>query len=65
MKHLYCRIGNKWVLFSKLPCAKCKWRYSIHCPKCDWNSDGEYNTYGGKMMTEEEAKNDSRKTSTK
>lgn len=52
---LYCNIDGKLVLFCKLPCAKCKWRYDLHCPKCDWNKDGKYNTYGGEMMTSEEA----------
>lgn len=33
------------VDFDKLPCAKCEWRWSIHCPKCDWNKDGKINTY--------------------
>lgn len=31
----------------KLPCNKinCEWRYSIHCPKCEWNKDGKAKVY--------------------
>ncbi len=29
----------------KLPCYKCKWRYSYVCPQCEWNKDGKYKTY--------------------
>lgn len=46
-KELYVDINGKKVPFSKLPCAKCKWYYSIHCPKCNWNKGGKYNVYGG------------------
>lgn len=28
-----------------LPCATCKWRYGLHCPKCNWNKNGKYKTY--------------------
>ena len=31
--------------FEKLPCKDCEWRWSICCPKCDWNKEGKYNTY--------------------
>ena len=46
-KKLYINIDNKLILFKKLPCMKCKYRYSLHCPSCNWNLDGKYNTYDG------------------
>lgn len=30
---------------TKLPCWKCEWRYSLHCPHCNWNKDGKVNVY--------------------
>lgn len=39
-------INGKEIPLEKLPCWKCEWRYSIHCPKCEWNKDGKYNVYG-------------------
>lgn len=36
---------TKQLDITKLPCFKCEWRYSIHCPKCQWNKDGNINTY--------------------
>lgn len=54
-KKLHCNIDGKFVPFDELPCARCKWRYDLHCPKCSWNADGRYNTYGGEMLTEKEA----------
>lgn len=33
------------VDWEKMPCYKCEWRYSIFCPKCDWNRDGHCNVY--------------------
>lgn len=39
-------INGKKIPLEKLPCWDCEWRYSIHCPKCEWNKDGKYNVYG-------------------
>ena len=36
---------HKQLDIAKLPCFKCEWRWSIHCPKCQWNKDGNINTY--------------------
>lgn len=36
---------HKQLDITKLPCFKCEWRWSIHCPKCQWNKDGNINTY--------------------
>lgn len=33
------------VDISKLPCWNCFWRYSLHCPRCEWNKDGKVNVY--------------------
>ena len=30
---------------TKLPCFKCEWRWSMHCPRCQWNKNGNINTY--------------------
>lgn len=30
---------------TKLPCYKCKWRYSYVCPQCEWNKDGKHKVY--------------------
>lgn len=46
-KEVYVIINGKKVPFSKLPCSKCKWYYSMHCPKCNWNKEAKYNVYGG------------------
>ena len=45
-KPLTVNINGKEVPLEKLPCWTCKWRYSIHCPKCVWNKDGKFNVYG-------------------
>ena len=44
-KEIMVDINGKLIPISKLPCAKCEWRYSIHCPKCEWNKDGKYKVY--------------------
>ena len=36
---------RKQLDITKLPCFKCEWRWSIHYPKCQWNKDGNINTY--------------------
>lgn len=33
------------VDWEKMPCYNCEWRWSIHCPKCDWNADGHIMVY--------------------
>ena len=38
-------IPKKEIDTSKLPCANCEWRYSIHCPKCEWNKKGNVKVY--------------------
>ena len=42
---LMVEVNGKLVPLSKLPCWKCEWRYSIHCPKCEWNKDGKAKVY--------------------
>ena len=42
---IFVEINGKKVPLEKLPCNKCEWRYSIHCPKGCWNKDGKYNVY--------------------
>lgn len=40
--------NNKYdlrTIVELLPCKKCKWRYSICCPKCNWNREGKYKVY--------------------
>lgn len=54
-KELYIMVHGRWRAFKELPCSKCKDRYSLHCPKCEWNKYGNTNTYGGRLMTAEEA----------
>lgn len=49
-------INGKSVPLDKLPCSKCKDRYSIHCPSCEWNKDGKYNTYGDANKKPQEIK---------
>lgn len=44
-KTLYVEVNGKLVPFDKLPCSKCEWRYSLHCPHGCWNADGKVNTY--------------------
>lgn len=53
MKEIVIDIDGKLVPLRQLPCWKCESRYSIHCPTCKWNSDGRYNTYGGKTIETE------------
>lgn len=53
MKDILININGKLVPLAKLPCNKCRWRYSICCPQCEWNKDGRFAVYGG---DEEEAK---------
>lgn len=36
---------EKEIDITKLPCFKCEWRYSIHCPKCNWNKQGKVKVY--------------------
>lgn len=38
-------VNGKLVPLEKLPCWTCEWRYSIHCPKCEWNKDGKAKVY--------------------
>ena len=33
------------VDWDKMPCSKCKWRYSFHCPHGCWNAKGKYIVY--------------------
>ena len=33
------------VDWDKLPCSKCEWRYSFHCPHNCWNEKGKYIVY--------------------
>ena len=42
---LMVEVNGKLVPLSKLPCWTCEWRYSIHCPKCEWNKDGKVKVY--------------------
>ena len=44
-KEILIDINKKKVPLDKLPCDKCEWRYSLFCPKCKWNENGEYNVY--------------------
>lgn len=46
-KEILIEINGKKVPLSKLPCIKnnCEWRYSIHCPKCEWNKNGKVKVY--------------------
>lgn len=42
---LMVEVNGKLVPLEKLPCWTCEWRYSIHCPKCEWNKDGKAKVY--------------------
>ena len=33
------------LIIDLLPCNKCEWRWSMHCPKCYWNSKGKCKVY--------------------
>ena len=33
------------VDWDKMPCSKCEWRYSFHCPHGCWNEKGKYIVY--------------------
>ena len=33
------------VDWEKMPCAKCEWRYTLDCPQCEWNRNGDYYVY--------------------
>ena len=37
--------NNIQIDISKLPCNVCEWRWSIHCPKCEWNKKGKVKVY--------------------
>ena len=36
---------EKEIDISKLPCNKCEWRWTIHCPKCNWNKNAKVKVY--------------------
>lgn len=46
-KEILIEINGKKVPLSELPCIKnkCEWRYTTHCPKCEWNRDGKVRVY--------------------
>lgn len=54
-RETYVKVNGKWIPYKNIPCYTCKYRYDIHCPKCGWNANGRYDTYGGIFITKEEA----------
>lgn len=46
-KEILIEINGKKIPLSELPCIKnnCEWRYTTHCPKCEWNKNGNVRVY--------------------
>lgn len=45
VKKIKIEIKGKEIPLEKLPCNKCEWRYSIFCPRCEWNKNGKFKVY--------------------